>query len=139
MVKAISVTLPEKLILEVDAYCDEYMMNRSELIKNALVRFIRGTPDEVELTPGLTDEEEEALERNIRAKEASEKTVDEVPVPQEPPQPELPPFCDANKFCRSRSTGQFKIITNDGTNEVVRYLCPTHLGLAKREGEVREI
>lgn len=71
--------------------------------------------------------------------EASEKTVSEVPVAQEPSQPELPPFCDANKNCRSRSTGHFKIITNDGTEEKILYLCPTHLGLAKREGEVKEL
>jgi len=55
------------------------------------------------------------------------------------PTPELPPFCEANKNCRSRSTGHFRIITNDGAEEKVLYLCPTHLGLAKREAEVKEL
>ena len=122
MVKRINVTLPEELLLKADIWGKQHFQDRSEVIKNALVKLITDLPSEDEIPD-----------------EASEKTVSKVPVLEVPTQPELPPFCEATKFCRSRSTGRFKIITNDGTNELVRYLCPTHLGLAKREGEVREI
>lgn len=96
----------------------------------------------IDVLQGNTITEEINLDEVPERDESSEKTVSQVPVPQvpsEPQTPELPPFCEATKFCRSRSTGHFKIITNDGMEEKVLYLCPTHLGLAKREGEVKEL
>ena len=51
---------------------------------------------------------------------------------------ELMPMCGKN-FCKSRSIGKYKIITNDGENEIELDLCTFHWNQARKEGEVRNV
>lgn len=47
------------------------------------------------------------------------------------------PMCDKN-FCKQRSRGKFKIITDGGENETTLNLCTFHWNQARKEGEVHE-
>lgn len=49
--------------------------------------------------------------------------------------PDLMPMCGKN-FCKSRSIGKYKIITNDGEEETILDLCTFHWNQARKEGEV---
>ena len=51
--------------------------------------------------------------------------------------PDLMPMCGKN-FCKQRSIGKYKVITNDGEEEIVLDLCTFHWNQARKEGEVRE-
>lgn len=140
MIKRINITLPEKLILETDKYCDEYMMTRSELIKNALVQFIK--------TDVISAKEQEKLMNEFAGENNGEalgkvpatateqilkKPVSKVPVPeesQEPATPELKPMCEV-PLCRVRSDGHYSILANMERSE--QWLCPFHWNKARSE------
>lgn len=50
-----------------------------------------------------------------------------------------PKFVECDKqFCRSKTHGLFKVVTNEGTEEWIGNLCVSHWARAKREGEVHE-
>lgn len=57
--------------------------------------------------------------------------------PQETP---VTPFikCDL-PFCKSRSQGKYKIVTDAGETELEKNLCPLHWHQARKEGEVFEV
>ena len=48
------------------------------------------------------------------------------------------PMCEKT-FCKSRSQGKYKVITNEGMVEWQGNLCISHWARAKREGDVHEI
>ncbi len=50
---------------------------------------------------------------------------------------ELKPMCE-RPFCKQRSEGRYKIITNNGEEEITQNLCTFHWNLARKEGEVHE-
>lgn len=141
----INISLPEKLITDSDKYCDEYMMTRSELIKNALVQYIMATPRNYD-SIGLKDvlRAKDALDKNNNQEKAPILTREElsVPVPTVPEEydtePELKPMCEMPN-CRVRSDGHYSILANMERND--KWLCPFHWNKARSENgvEVKEI
>ncbi len=54
---------------------------------------------------------------------------------EEKTEPQLPK-CDF-RLCTRKSIGHYKIITNNGEEEEIKWLCAFHEGIAHRDGEVR--
>lgn len=50
----------------------------------------------------------------------------------------LKPMCE-RPFCKIRSEGKYRVVTNDGTDEWIGNLCTFHWNKARKEGEVSEV
>ena len=48
------------------------------------------------------------------------------------------PMCD-KQFCKSRSEGKYRIVTNAGEEELTMNLCTFHWHQARKEAEVKQI
>lgn len=141
MFKRINITLPEELIKKIDEAATATYSTRSEIIKSA---FMNSNLSKVNLPPENT--------LNTHPILTVIQPQDNTLVPTAPDiqhqidvttaivedTPELKPMCSM-PFCKQRSEGHYRVITDGGENEKEYYLCVFHWNKSRKEGEVREI